>query len=400
MREGWTYKRLGDICTIERGGSPRPIDAFITTEDNGLNWIKIGDAVEGSKYISSTKEKIKPEGLKKTRFVHKGDFILSNSMSFGKPYILNIDGCIHDGWLVIHDGNDTFDKSFLYYLLGCPNMYKEFKRLAVGGVVNNLNSKVVRDVIVPVPPLQEQERIVAELDLLTEIIDKQKQQLKELDNLAQSIFYDMFGNPVQNEKGWKMKPLKKISSLIVNGNTPKGGESVYVSDGIMFFRSQNVWRNRIDYEDVAFIDADTNAKMQKSVLHRNDILITKTGRINTENSSLGRAALYEGETGAANINGHVYLIRLNEGVSHQFVLRILIGTEYRDYIRSVCVGGIDKRQINKEHVEEFPIILPPLELQESFAKKIQSIESQKESINRSLAESQKLFDYTMDKYFG
>lgn len=168
----------------------------------------------------------------------------------------------------------------------------------------------------------------------------------------------------------------------------------------MFFRSQNVWRNRINYEDVAFIDADTNATMQKSVLHRNDILITKTGRINTENSSLGRAALYEGETGAANINGHVYLIRLNEGVSHQFVLRILIGTEYRDYIRSVCVGGIDKRQINKEHVEEFPIILPPLELQESFAKKIQSIESQKESINRSLAESQKLFDYTMDKYFG
>lgn len=400
MREGWTYKRLGDICTIERGGSPRPIDAFITTEDNGLNWIKIGDAVEGSKYISSTKEKIKPEGLKKTRLVHKGDFILSNSMSFGKPYILNIDGCIHDGWLVIHDENDTFDKSFLYYLLGSPNMYKEFKRLAVGGVVNNLNSKVVRDVIVPVPPLQEQERIVAELDLLTEIIDKQKQQLKELDNLAQSIFYDMFGNPVQNEKGWKMKPLKKISSLIVNGNTPKGGESVYVSDGIMFFRSQNVWRNRIDYEDVAFIDADTNAKMQKSVLHRNDILITKTGRINTENSSLGRAALYEGETGAANINGHVYLIRLNEGVSHQFVLRILIGAEYRDYIRSVCVGGIDKRQINKEHVEEFPIILPPLELQESFAKKIQSIESQKESINRSIAESQKLFDYTMDKYFG
>ncbi len=287
------------------------------------------------------------------------------------------------------------------YLFAFFSLYVEtLRRKSIGGVIKYIKLGDITEAKIPIPPLQEQERIVAELELLTGIIDKQKQQLKELDTLAQSIFYDMFGNPVQNEKGWKMKPLKKISSLIVNGNTPKGGESVYVSDGIMFFRSQNVWRNRINYEDVAFIDADTNATMQKSVLHRNDILITKTGRINTENSSLGRAALYEGETGAANINGHVYLIRLNEGVSHQFVLRILIGTEYRDYIRSVCVGGIDKRQINKEHVEEFPIILPPLELQESFAKKIQSIESQKESINRSLAESQKLFDYTMDKYFG
>lgn len=251
-----------------------------------------------------------------------------------------------------------------------------------------------------VPSFEEQERIVSELDLLTGIIEKQKQQLKELDNLAQSIFYDMFGNPVENERGWTIKPLKELSSLITNGTTPKGGEEVYVNEGIMFFRSQNVWRNRIDYDDIAFIDNATNSKMLKSCLNHNDILITKTGRINTKNSSLGRAALFDGETGTANINGHVYLIRLKEGINHQFVLRILISMVYRDYIRKVCVGGIDKRQINKEHVDEFPIILPPLELQESFAKKVESIEAQKESINRSIAESQKLFDYTMDKYFG
>ena len=110
-KSNWTYKKLGEVVTIERGGSPRPIQDYITTAENGLNWIKIGDAVEGSKYITSTKEKIKPEGLKKTRFVHKGDFILSNSMSFGRPYILAIDGCIHDGWLVLHDENQVFDTS-------------------------------------------------------------------------------------------------------------------------------------------------------------------------------------------------------------------------------------------------------------------------------------------------
>ena len=159
MKRNWEYKKLGEVCTIERGGSPRPIEKFITDDPNGLNWIKIGDAVEGSKYITSTKEKIKPEGLKKTRLVHKGDFILSNSMSFGRPYILDIDGCIHDGWLVIHDENKVFDKIYLYYLLSSPNMYSEFKRLAVGGVVNNLNSQLVRNVSVAIPPLEEQSKM-------------------------------------------------------------------------------------------------------------------------------------------------------------------------------------------------------------------------------------------------
>ena len=205
MKEGWEYKKLGEVCSIERGGSPRPISDYITDAENGINWIKIGDAVEGSKYIMSTAEKIKPEGMKKSRFVHKGDFILSNSMSFGKPYILGVDGCIHDGWLVIHDDSNTFNKDFLYYYLGSPTIYSEFKRLAVGGVVNNLNSNLVRGVKVAIPPLSEQQHIVEELDLLSSIIEKKKAQLNELDNLAQSLFYEMFGDPITNEKAWEEK---------------------------------------------------------------------------------------------------------------------------------------------------------------------------------------------------
>ena len=405
MSQNLTYKKFGDIASFSRGLTFAKGDVATSSSKKVLrsNNIDLHTHTLNFDDVACLKEEFIIPNEKK---LHKGDIFIcmsnGSTQHLGKVAFIDKDmDYAFGGFMgVIHPDNTTIYPKYAFYAC-LSSEYRRFLASILNGInINNLKWSDLSNLQIPIPPLQEQERIVAELDLLTEIIDKQKQQLKELDNLAQSIFYDMFGNPVQNEKGWKMKPLKKISSLIVNGNTPKGGESVYVSDGIMFFRSQNVWRNRIDYEDVAFIDADTNAKMQKSVLHRNDILITKTGRINTENSSLGRAALYEGETGAANINGHVYLIRLNEGVSHQFVLRILIGTEYRDYIRSVCVGGIDKRQINKEHVEEFPIILPPLELQESFAKKIQSIESQKQSINRSIAESQKLFDYTMDKYFG
>ena len=120
MNENWEYRRIGDICTVERGGSPRPIDSFITDSDDGINWIKIGDA-DDTMYITKTAQKIKPEGIKKSRYVRPGDFLLSNSMSFGKPYILKISGCIHDGWLVLRDEECLFDKRFLYFYLSSPS---------------------------------------------------------------------------------------------------------------------------------------------------------------------------------------------------------------------------------------------------------------------------------------
>ena len=172
-------------------------------------------------------------------------------------------------------------------------------------------------------------------------------------------FVEMFGDPVANNKEWEVKKLKDISVQINSGNTPKGGSENYVNEGIIFFRSQNVWKNHLEMEDIAYIDEVTHKKMYRSSLKYGDILMTKTGRINTENSSLGRAALYLGEDDKANVNGHVYFIRLKSEVNNKFVLRILTSPEYRDLIRSVCVGGIDKRQLNKEHIENFPIIYPP-----------------------------------------
>lgn len=151
----------------------------------------------------------------------------------------------------------------------------------------------------------------------------------------------------------------------------------YVEDGITFFRSQNVWKDRLEMDDIVYIDADTHASMKRSSLKHGDILMTKTGRINTENSSLGRAALYMGEDDMANVNGHVYFIRLKPKVNNKFVLRILVSPEYRDLIRSVCVGGIDKRQLNKEHIEEFPIICPPTNMVDSFIAFVEQIDKLK-----------------------
>ena len=168
--ESWCWVSLSDVCNVARGGSPRPIKEYLTDDKNGINWIKIGDADKDGKYINSTKEKISPSGISKSRMVHKGDFLLTNSMSFGRPYILNIDGCIHDGWLVISPIPKTYDPEFLYYLLSSGFAYSQFTEAASGGVVSNLNSDKVGNSLFPLPPQSEQKRIVSELEKLFKAI--------------------------------------------------------------------------------------------------------------------------------------------------------------------------------------------------------------------------------------
>ena len=162
--DGWMYERLGNICSIARGGSPRPIENYLTDDENGLNWIKIGDTEQGGKYIYSTKEKIRPEGLSKTRYVCSGDFLLTNSMSFGRPYILRTNGCIHDGWLVIGGIEIAFHQDYLYYMLSSSIMYNALSSLAVGSTVKNLKSDSVKSLLVPIPPLAEQACISRQIE--------------------------------------------------------------------------------------------------------------------------------------------------------------------------------------------------------------------------------------------
>ena len=178
--KGWTWCRLGEIADIARGGSPRPIEDFITDEANGINWIKIGDTAPESKYIISAKEKIKPEGKKHSRFVHAGDFLLTNSMSFGRPYILKINGCIHDGWLVFADIRNYLLKDFLYYGLSSQYIYSSFSLVAAGSTVKNLKANTVKQVLFPLPPLTEQQRIVNIIEAIFAQIDLLEQNRTDL----------------------------------------------------------------------------------------------------------------------------------------------------------------------------------------------------------------------------
>ena len=166
------WKTMGEVMSICRGASPRPIHRFLTNSVNGLPWIKIGDVSANSKYITSTAQFITMEGVKKSRLLKKGDFILSNSMSFGRPYILAIDGCIHDGWVALSEYSDYFTADFLYHLLKSDLVQKYWRRNAgQGGAVSNLNSEIIASTPIPVPPLELQEKIVAILDRFETLVN-------------------------------------------------------------------------------------------------------------------------------------------------------------------------------------------------------------------------------------
>ncbi len=177
----WPLVTIGEVCVVERGASPRPIREFVTDSSIGVNWVKIGDVEVGSKYITETKERITPEGAALSRRVKPGDLILSNSMSFGRPYILAIEGCIHDGWLILRDLAKSIARDFLYHILGAEMVAEQFSHAATGGVVNNLNSKIVRGVKIPLPPLAAQQAIIAEIEREQAIVDSNRELIERFE---------------------------------------------------------------------------------------------------------------------------------------------------------------------------------------------------------------------------
>ena len=270
MKKGWQTKALGEICDIERGGSPRPIQNFITTASNGINWIKIGDATASGKYIYETEQKIKPEGAKRSRMVYEGDFILSNSMSFGRPYIMKTTGCIHDGWLVLRQ--PTVDPDYLYYVLGSDLVFNQFDQLAAGSTVRNLNIGLAKTVGIPFPLLAEQQRIVGLLDEAFEGIATAKANAeKNLQNaraLFESHLQSVFS---QRGKGWVETTIGQCIRFIdYRGKTPVKTES-----GIRLITAKNVKMGFLQEAPKEFIAAkDYQSWMTRGIPKMGDVLFT------------------------------------------------------------------------------------------------------------------------------
>ena len=190
--KAWQRMELQELFDISRGGSPRPIDDFITEADDGINWILIGDATEGGKYITKTKKRIKPEGASRSRTVKPGDFLLTNLMSFGRPYIVKTSGCIHDGWLVLSPKMTDIEPDYFYALLGSPAIFAEFQRRAPGATVKNLNIELVRSVAVPVAPANKQKEFSHAISIIEQAKNLNNKSQLKFENLFSSLQYSAF----------------------------------------------------------------------------------------------------------------------------------------------------------------------------------------------------------------
>lgn len=212
----WENTKLKNIANIIRGGSPRPIDAYLTDSLDGYNWIKIGDTRKGYKYIDSTRQKIIVEGVSKSRVVHKGDLLLTNSMSFGEPYILNIDGCIHDGWVSFTECIGV-DIDFLYYILSSPLCLIQFKQQVDGGVVQNLNINKIGSTSVFLPPPSEQKAIADFLDRqcaeIDAVIAKTKATIEEYKRLKQAVITEAVTKGIRGDRPMRDSGIEWISKI-------------------------------------------------------------------------------------------------------------------------------------------------------------------------------------------
>ena len=382
----WKYVKIGDVCTVERGGSPRPIDKFITDDPNGINWIKIGDT-DDSMYITKTAQKIIPEGMKKSRYVQPGDFLLSNSMSFGRPYILKIDGCIHDGWLVLRDNDGIFDKRFLYYYLSAPSTYQKFKNMAVGGVVNNLNSEMVRGVTVPVPTMEEQLNIVVTLDKVTELIALRKEQLAKLDQLVKSRFIELFGATSAENCTKQIKDYAEV----LGGYAFKS--DLFCADAIPVIRISNINNGCVELDYNICFDELFWEQNKRFRVEQNDVLMAMSG------ATTGKAGIYR-ENMPALINQRVACIRAKDGVACPTFLFVATQLEWMYDLIQETSAGCAQPNISGKQIENMPVPDASYEQQQQFASFVEQTDKSKFEIQKSLEKLETLKKALMQKYFG
>ena len=324
MKEGWEYKKLGEVCRIERGGSPRPIKDFITNSPDGLNWIKIGDTDPQGKYIYSTKEKIKPEGLRKSRWVEVDEFLLSNSMSFGRPYILKTNGCIHDGWLVLRDYQNSLIIDYFYYLLISPHVQNQFRTKAQGSTVSNLNTDRVADVNIAFPPLSEQQSIVDYLDSAFAKIDAMKANAEKALNEAKALFQASLKEMLEPKEGWEEKLLPEISENldsirkpVTKGKRTAGIYPYYGASGI------------VDYVDDYLFDEDL-------------LCISEDGA----NLLMRTYPIAFPISGKVWVNNHAHVLRFKSIVTQKYVEYCFSGMKLDEYITGAAQPKLTQKALN------------------------------------------------------
>ena len=373
MREGWTYKKLEDVCFVLNGFAFKS-ERYV---EHGIRVLRITNVQKGAIVDNDPKFYPLDEVLSIKQYIlNEGDLLMSLTGNVGRVGLLQSDllpAALNQRVACLRIKTNNVLLKYLFHLFNSDRFEKDCIFNAAGIAQKNLSTEWLKKYSIPVPPLSEQQRIVSELDLLSSIIEKKKAQLKEYDQLAQSIFYDMFGDPVTNEKGWEVKKLgdccnncDSLRKPITAKDRIKGTIPYYGASGI------------VDYVKDYLFDGEY-------------LLISEDGA-NLVFRSTPIAFRIKGKTW---VNNHAHVLQFDTLFQQIFM-------EYSINLRDISsiVTGCAQPKLTQAAMNNINIPYPPLPLQQSFASKIEAIERQKALIQQSIAEVQMLFDSRMDDWFA
>lgn len=389
MKHNWEYKRLGDVCLVIGGSTPRTdIPEFWNGE---YNWFTPAE-IDESKYFSDSARKITESAVKSTglTLLPIGTVLLTSRAPIGKLGILTKEAYCNQGFKNLVCKDELYNEYLFYALL---YLKEEIQDKGRGATFKEISKKVTESIEIPVPPRAIQERIVAELDDINSMIEAKREQQKQLDLLAQSVFYTMFGDPVTNPKGWEES---KLIECIANGSSISYGIVQPGEDfpnGVPVVRPIDLTGGKYVKRDyLKIVDPAISDSYKRTILLGNEILMCVRG-------TTGIIRMADLTLKDANVTRGITPLRVKGTINITYMYEYLKRQKAQEFIK-YYTKGTTLKQINMADLRNLPILLPPLDLQQQFAAKVEAIEAQKAEIEATIKELQTLLDSRMDYWFN
>lgn len=379
----WQWQELGEVATLINGRAYKDDELL---ESGPVPVLRVGNFFSNRSWYYSDLQ------LPEEKYCNKGDLLYAWSASFG-PKIWEGEKAIfhYHIWKIVT--SPLLDKKYLYYLLASESA--NIKSAGNGIAMMHATKGGMEKRKIPLPPLVDQQKIASILDAADSLRQKDQQLVERYTALSQSLFLEMFGDPVTNPMGWECKSLESITSKIGSGSTPRGGKEAYIDEGISLIRSLNIHDNNFLMKNLAFIDDKQADELANVTVEENDVLLNITG------ASVCRCAIVPTEVLPARVNQHVSILRCNTiQANPYYLLHLIISAQFKQKLLNIAgANGATREALTKSQLSELNIPTPSIALQNQFAERIQLIEAQKQQAQRSLEKSEALFNSLLQRAF-
>ena len=386
------FLQIKDFATVVTGGTPSTKNKEFW-EEGSIPWLNSGELNQG--IVKTTRNYITKLGLTKSsaRLMPVNTILIAlTGTTTGVVGYLTFEASANQSVTGILP-SEKHDPKYLFFYL--KSIRPKVLHDAYGGAQPHISQGYVKDINIPLPPLATQQKIAAILDEADTLRQLNKDLIAKYEALTQSLFLDMFGDPVTNPKGWNKAELQKLTSKIGSGSTPRGGKESYLEEGISLIRSLNIYDNKFKYKNLAFISDEQANKLKNVIVEENDVLFNITG------ASICRSSIVPVDVLPARVNQHVSILRtIKEELSPVFLSHLLISENVKNKLLGVGSGGGAVMQaITKEQLKAIKVIIPPIQLQNQFTERVALIEQQKQQAQEALQKSDHLFNSLLQKAF-